>query len=147
MVMALSILGCASQKKEILIDKQEILYDSTRISDKLFKITVITTLKYKNDINFTTNDLENFYMLADEDTLDLKLKNIQKSTDDSSVKTEYITLLKHREVDYDNKSFISRVENWQIKNRNTNITLKKSPNYRIVPLIALWDNNNPNKIQ
>ncbi len=146
-VVIISTLDCASQKKEILIDRQEILYDSAKISNKSFKITVITTLKYKSNIDFNTKDLEGFYMLADEDTLDLKMKSIRQFTDDSSTKAEYTTLLKHREKEYGNTSFVNRVENWQIKNRNTNVTLKKSSDYKIVSLMALWDNNNPNKIQ
>ncbi len=145
--VVLSILSCTSHKKEILIDRQEILYDSTKISDKTFKITVITTLKYKNNINLTSKDLDGFYMLVDNDTLDLKMESIQQFKDSSLIKAEYITLLKHREKEYNNIPFVNRVENWQIKNRNTNIILRKSSNYKIISLIALWENDNPNEIE
>ncbi|MGP1500501.1 MAG: hypothetical protein ACTTJM_01780 [Bergeyella cardium] len=145
--IVLSILSCTSHKKEILIDKQEILYDSTKINDKSFKITIITTLKYKNNINLTSKDLEGFYMLVDKDTLDLKMESIQQFTNGSLTKAEYITSLKHREKEYDNISFVNRVENWQIKNRNTNIISRKSSNYKIISLIALWENDNPNEIE
>ncbi len=146
-VVILSTLGCASQKKEILIDRQEILYDSTKVSDRSFRVTIITTLKYKSNRTFAKEDLEEFYMLADEDTLDLKIKGIRQFTNNSSTKVEYITFLKHREKEYSDTSFVSRIENWQIKNKDTKITLKKSSDYKIVSLIALWENNNSNKIQ
>lgn len=42
---------------------------------------------------------------------------------------------------------MNSVENYQIKNRNTHITVVKSSGYSISPLQKLWKNNNKNIVQ
>ncbi|MHA6697857.1 hypothetical protein [Chryseobacterium sp. A321] len=146
-VFIICLVSCTGQRKEMLINSQKILYDSANAADKSFQITVITILEYQNSTHLTHAELESFYMLAATDTLDLRLENIDKSSDGLSTRLKYKTFVKKRENEYNNITFVKNVESWEIKNRISKVKIKKDPNYKILALIALWENNNPHKIQ
>lgn len=144
-LFGLFLLSCVNQKKEVIIDNQKLLYDSTQTKDKSFNITIITTMKVNDEIE--AKDLNEFYIIANTDTLVLNIKKMDSVNQSYPRVIEYSTMLRQKEKEFGNDNFIKSVENYEIKNRNININAVKSPEYSISPLIKLWKNNNKNIIQ
>lgn len=144
-LFGLFILSCTNQKKEVMVDNQKLLYDSTKTKDKSFNITIITTMKIGDEIE--AKDLNKFYMIANTDTLALNMKKIDSTNQLYPRIIEYSTILKQKQKEFGDDDFVKRVEGYKIKNRNTSINTIKSSEYSISPLIKLWKNNNENIIQ
>lgn len=140
----LCAFSCTNQKKEVILDNQKLLYDSTQSNDKSFSVTIITILKSNNEIE--AKDLKNFYIVTKTDTLSLDIKKINHSQSGTKV-IEYSSILRQKEKEFGDNTFIDSVKNYEIKNKNAHIFIKKSSDYSISPLIKLWKNNNKNIVE
>ena len=131
--------SCKNSKKKVVVTNQKLLYDSTQTNNKYFKVTLITTMKLNSNIE--DESLKNFYIVATKDTLPLNMKKRSKNI------VEYSTLLKQEVKDFEDSNFVGNVENYKIKNKNSNIFVIKSPDYSISTLMRLWQNHDKNKVQ
>lgn len=141
----LFLTSCKSSRKEVVINNQKLLYDSTKTKDKLFEVTLITTLELESNIEYKY--LNKFYIIANTDTI--LLKNEKSSISPATHKQiiEYSTVLKQKVEKFEDYIFVDSVKNYEIINKNLDISVIKSPEYSMSSLIKLWINNDKSKIQ